>query len=113
MDGFTRTWDLLKVKRMQDIDLEVIGMEEGEGRLAGMLGALLVRYKNNNVVKVGSGFSDELRKEIWENRDDWVGALCAIQYFEPSVNSTTGLESLRFPVFLERRDPADKATPDF
>ena len=107
---FTRTWALQKVKRMQDVDLEVVGFVEGEGRLAGTLGALLVRYKCGNLVKVGSGFSDELRKEIWANRSEWLGAICAIQYFETSF-SASGDESLRFPVFLERR--VDKINPDF
>ena len=31
---FTRTWALQKVKKMNDIDLEVIGFAEGEGRLS-------------------------------------------------------------------------------
>lgn len=108
---FKRTNNLLKVKKMNDIDLEIIGFEEGAGRLVGTLGAIIVRYKNNNTVKVGSGFSDEQRKEIWEHQSDWLGAVCAIQYFETSVNSTTELESLRFPVFIERR--VDKVDADY
>ena len=107
---FKRTNNLLKVKKMQTMDLEIIDFEEGEGRLAGTLGAILVRYKNGNVVKVGSGFSDQLRKEIWQNRDSHLGTICEIQYFEETTNADGG-ESLRFPIFKDFRH--DKLEADY
>jgi DNA ligase-1 len=107
---FKRTNRLLKVKKMDTLDLEVIGFEEGSGRLAGTLGAVLVRYKNNNVVKVGSGFSDSMRSEIWTNQPDWLGAIIECQYFEETKNADGGV-SLRFPVFKSRR--TDKLEADF
>lgn len=99
---FKRSNVLLKVKSMRDMDLRIVDFEEGEGRLAGTLGAIFVKYKNNNIVKVGSGFSDELRKEIWENRDRYLGTVCSIQYFEETTNQNGG-ESLRFPIFIDFR----------
>ena len=107
---FKRTNALLKVKKMQTLDLEIIDFEEGEGRLVGTLGAILVRYKNGNVVKVGSGFSDELRKEIWQSRNSHLGTICEIQYFEPTTNADGG-ESLRFPIFKDFRH--DKLEADY
>lgn len=107
---FRRTNALLKVKKMDTLDLEVIGFEEGSGRLAGTLGAVLVRYKNSNVVKVGSGFSDSMRSEIWANQSDWLGAIIECQYFEETKNADGGI-SLRFPVFKSRR--TDKLEADF
>jgi DNA ligase-1 len=107
---FKRTNSLLKVKKMQTMDLEIIGFEEGEGRLAGTLGAILVRYKNGNVVKVGSGFSDQLRREIWQNRNSHLGTICEIQYFEETTNADGG-ESLRFPIFKDFRH--DKLEADY
>lgn len=107
---FGRTWSLLKVKKMNTLDLEIIGFEEGSGRLAGTLGAILVRYKDGNVVKVGSGFSDHMRKEIWANQEDWLGSVNEIQYFEETTNAEGGL-SLRFPVWKDRR--YDKILADF
>jgi DNA ligase-1 len=98
---FGRTWNLMKVKKMNTLDLEIIGFEEGEGRLAGTLGAILVEYKNN-VVRVGSGFSDELRREIWKDRIFWFGRICEIQYFEETTNQNGGI-SLRFPVYKDVR----------
>ena len=107
---FKRTNSLLKVKKMQTMDLEVIGFEEGEGRLAGKLGAILVRYKNGNVVKVGSGFSDELREMIWDHQDECIGKIVEVQYFEETTNADGG-ESLRFPIFKDFRH--DKLEADF
>lgn len=107
---FKRTNNLLKVKKMSTLDLEIVGFEEGEGRLVGTLGAILVRYKNGNIVKVGSGFSDRLRLEIWSSRDEWLGNICEIQYFEETTNADGG-ESLRFPVFKDYRP--DKTQADY
>lgn len=107
---FKRTNYLLKVKKMSTVDLEVVGFEEGSGRLSGTLGAILVRYKDGNVVKVGSGFSDDIRKEIWTNQSKYLNTVCEIQYFEETTNADGGI-SLRFPIFKDFRP--DKSEADF
>ena len=107
---FKRTTNLLKVKKMNTLDLEIIGVEEGEGRLAGTLGALLVRYKDGNVVKVGSGFTDWQRNEIWNSQIFYIGKIAEIQYFEETTNQDGGI-SLRFPVFKDFR--TDKTEADY
>lgn len=107
---FGRTWNLMKCKKMNTLDLEVIGYEEGSGRLKGTLGALLVRYKNGNTVKVGSGFTDELRQVIWSNPKDMIGKIIECQFFEETTNADGGI-SLRFPVFKDFR--TDKLVADF
>lgn len=98
---YKRSNVLLKVKKMNDLDLEVIGFEEGTNRHAGRLGALLVNYKGYTV-KVGSGFSDELRDEIWRNKDEYLGTIVEVSYFEETSNQDGGI-SLRFPVFKDFR----------
>ena len=73
-----------------------------------------MRYKNGNVVKVGSGFTDELRAEIWNNQGKYIDGICGISYFETSMATTgpdKGKESLRFPVFKDFR--FDKTEADF
>ena len=109
-DGFKRTTNLLKVKKMQTMDLQIVGFEEGSGKYANTLGAILVRYKNGNVVKVGSGFTDWLRSEVWNNRSKYLDVICEIQYFEETTNQDGG-ESLRFPIFKDFR--YDKVEADF
>lgn len=96
-----RTNNLLKCKLFNDLDLPIVGFEEGTNKYLGMLGALLVSYKGN-IVKVGSGFTDELRKEIWANKDEWLGLTAVVQYFEETQNADNSY-SLRFPVFLDVR----------
>ena len=107
---FKRTTNLLKVKKMQTMDLQIVGFEEGSGKYANTLGAILVRYKNGNVVKVGSGFTDWLRSEVWNNRSKYLDVICEIQYFEETTNQDGG-ESLRFPIFKDFR--YDKIEADF
>lgn len=108
-----RTWNLQKVKKFQSLDLLVVDIEEGEGRLTGTLGAIHVRYKDGNIVKVGSGFSDEERKLYFSNPDMILNRVCEIKFFEESTNAD-GTFSLRFPTWVSNiRDPRDKANPDY
>ena len=95
----TRHKGILKVKRFYTMDLPIIRCEEGTGRLSGILGAFVLKYKENEV-KVGSGFTDEQREQFWNNRDDMEGLLCEVKYKEISQDKGTGLESLQFPVFV-------------
>ena len=99
---YKRTNNLLKIKAMQDTELKLVSMEEGTGKYQGKLGAFLVEYKNS-IVKVGSGFSDELREEYWNNKDKYIGQYVKVQYFEETKNQD-GTDSLRFPVFLSFRN---------
>lgn len=99
---FTRTNALLKVKVMQDADLLITGVQEGTGKYKGKLGSLIVDYKGTPV-GVGSGLSDELREEIWDNQHKYVGRVAKIQYFE-ETHGEDGLPSIRFPVFIELRE---------
>ncbi len=57
-----RTANLLKLKPTHDKDGRVIAHLEGEGRFEGMMGALLVELADGKELKIGSGFSDEERK---------------------------------------------------
>ena len=95
---FKRTNNLLKCKKFDSLDLEVVGVEEGSGRLSGTLGAIKVRYKDGNIVKVGSGFSDEERKLYWAQPELLIGKICEIKYFEESTNADKTF-SLRFPTW--------------
>ena len=104
---FKRSKNILKVKVMQTADLKIVGFEEGQGRNAGKLGAILVDFKGG-IVKVGSGFSDFDREYIWKNQNQYLGKIAEIQYFEITKDKT-GTESLRFPVWKHLR--TDKTEP--
>lgn len=93
---------ILKVKAMQDCDLKILDFIEGDGKNIGTLGAIIVDYKGFNV-KVGSGFTDKDRDFFWKNKDNLIGRVVKVQYFEESSDKNGNL-SLRFPVFLELRE---------
>jgi DNA ligase-1 len=58
-----RSDKLLKVKKFEDSEAEVLGWEYGSGRCEEMMGALRVReVKTKALFKIGSGFTDEMRK---------------------------------------------------
>lgn len=100
---FKRTNNLLKCKKFKDTEVEIIGFEEGTNKLAGTLGAFVCKYKDNEV-RVGSGLTDEDRAYFWVNRDKFLGKFITVKYFETSVDSKTGLESLRFPIYMRVRE---------
>lgn len=90
---------ILKCKKFKTSDCYIIGYEEGEGRLKGLLGSFTIAYKGNNV-KVGSGYSDEQRREFWDNRDSYIERVLEVKFKEESMDSKTGLISLQFPTFV-------------
>jgi DNA ligase-1 len=94
---FGRSKHMLKVKSFHDIDLEVIGFKEGTGKHVGKLGSILVDCKGVEV-NVGSGFNDEQRVEIWENRERYLGMTAECRYQEMTEDG-----SLRFPTFVHWR----------
>ena len=103
---FGRTNQLLKVKTMNTIDLPIVGINEGRGEFAGTAGALIVDYKGYPV-GVGSGLSKFDREYFWNNREDMLGKIIEIQYFEETKDQNGHL-SLRFPVFKQIRTDKDE-----
>ena len=93
-----------KIKAQETHDLEIVDVQEGEGKFEGMLGALVVDYGGVHV-KVGTGFSDEDRQVLWEDRDKLIGMIA-----EVSAQETTQDQSLRHPVFERLRTDKTKET---
>lgn len=96
---FKRTKNLIKVKKFYDIDLECIEVLNSEkGKYKNTLGAIVCKY-GDNVVKVGSGFTDEQRDYYYNHQDEIIGKIVSVKYKEKTKNKD-GSESLQFPVFL-------------
>lgn len=107
----TRHKGILKIKKFYTMDLPIIRIDSGVGRLSNTLGAIVVDYKGNEV-SVGSGFSDGQRDVIWNSRNDLVGTLCEVKYKEISKDVKTGKESLQFPVFVGFRSDKSEVSYD-
>lgn len=114
---------LWKLKRFADHEYEVVGFEERmhNGNVAtinelgytersshkagmvpmGTLGALILKHSAGDF-RCGTGFTDEQRAHIWENRDALMGRMAKIKHFEIGVKDLP-----RFPVFLDFRPLED------
>lgn len=101
---------LLKVKKMHTADLMIVGFEEAiDGKNRGGLKSLIVQLDDENTVNVASGLTEEQRIDIWSNKDQYLGKIVEVKYFEETTNQNGG-RSLRFPVVLRFRD--DKTIED-
>lgn len=116
---------LLKIKRSIDSEAIILALEEkmhnaNEKKLdafgyskrsshkdnmipADTLGTIVARdIHDNQEVRIGSGFNDTLRHEIWKNPSKYIGKLVKYKY------QSAGMKNLpRFPVFLGFRSEND------
>jgi DNA ligase-1 len=97
----------LKVKPFIEVSLKVIDTEEGTGRNAGKLGALIVEGTDmDKFIKtnVGSGLTDTDRETFWKNKAKLIGQIVEVRADAITQNQDTKDEwSLRFPRFLRFR----------
>lgn len=92
-----RSNNLLKVKHTEECTLKVIDVQEGTGKFEDSLGSLIVDY-NGTRLGVGSGFTDQQRRSIWDNPQDYIGKYIEIDTFGESTN-VSGDKSLNCPIF--------------
>lgn len=101
----SRSKEWCKMKRRDithdTLDLVVVGVQEGEGAFAELMGALVCDY-NGVQVKVGTGFTVEERYEYFKNPPKMI---------EVDYQEITKDGSLRFPVFVKDRTH-DKYIPE-
>jgi DNA ligase-1 len=100
-----RTHHWLKLKPFIEVSLEVKELEEGTGRNAGRLGALVcegVDLDKTIRVNVGSGFTDIDRDEFWRSGNQVVGQIVEVRA-DAITQNQDGTFSLRFPRFLRFR----------
>jgi DNA ligase-1 len=96
----------LKWKPVIDVDLTVVGLEEGTGKNVGRLGALVCEGTDNGkhiTVNVGSGFSDDDRDNYWRDSNFIIGRT-AVVMADAITQNQDGSYSLRFPRFKTFRD---------
>ena len=97
----------LKVKPFIEVSLTVVDVEEGTGRNAGKLGALIVEGKDDDKfikTNVGSGLTDADRESFWNAKDKLIGQIVEVRADAITQNQDTkDTWSLRFPRFLRFR----------
>ena len=100
-----RSKDLLKLKVFEDAEFEVVSLDQklqgvlvnGQIVQTPMVGALVFKYKNNEV-KCGTGFTQEEAIRWWKHPEEIVGKTVTIQYQGESQDKD-GKPSLRIPSF--------------
>lgn len=116
---------LLKLKRFSDSEAVILGMEpllrnhnEATKNALGLtersshkdnmvaddlLGSLHVKdYITGVEFSIGSGFTEEQRRDIWNRQEELKGSIVKYKYFEVGVK-----DKPRFPVFCGFRDKRD------
>lgn len=106
-DGTSK--EQVKLKLELDCDLKVVGFEEGEGKFAGTLGSLLCESSDRMLCTSVSGFNDKMRKEIWENRSNYLDKIVTVR-FNDIMQKEGEVASLFLPRFVEFRN--DKILAD-
>lgn len=121
------TQELLKYKLFTDAEFECVGVEElmhNENELkldelgyaerssckdglkpSGMLGALILKWKDNDTFKVGTGFTEQQRKDIFAEKDSdnsIIGKLIKVKYQASGMK-----DKPRFPSFVGVRSIED------
>ncbi len=96
-----RSNDLLKLKKYFDDEAIVIQHMAGKGKYTGMMGALLVETSDKIRFKIGTGFSDEERKN-----PPPIGSEVTFKYF-----GFTHLGVPRFASFMRIRSLMNKDKP--
>ena len=103
----------IKFKGELECDLEILAVEEGTGKYAGKLGAIVCASRPEGgkriTVSVGSGFNDDHRTNLWDIRDSLIGKIVAVKY-NMRIQNKQGEESLFLPIFVEVRE--DKTVAD-
>lgn len=101
-DQDNRTYNLLKRKDWHDDEFTIVGVVEGRvtakgSKYVGALGAILCDLGDGRTFRVGSGFSDEQRKDWWLNPP--IGQIATVKYL---ILSDEGIPLN--PTFLTLRD---------
>jgi len=121
------TQELLKYKLFEDSEFECVGVEElmhNENELkldelgyaerssckeglkpSGMLGALILKWKDNETFKTGTGFTEQQRKDIFAEKDSdnsIIGKLVKVKYQSSGMK-----DKPRFPSFVGVRSRED------
>ena len=88
-----RTKDALKVKSYIDAECEVIGYNKGQGKYKGVVGSLVCKMPNKQVIKIGSGLNENQRVTPPK-----IGAIITFKYY-----GLTSKGNPRFPIFLKEK----------
>lgn len=105
----------LKMKLKMQLDLRIVGFNEGEKKRTGMLGSLILESEDGQLTtNCGTGIKEKdaewTFKSIWEARDELLGKVVTIECNELTQDKNSLIPKVFLPVFVEFR--FDKETCD-
>ena len=93
------TW-VMKFKGKREDEYEIVGTQEEydkDGNPKDILGALICKSGDGNLFNVGTGFTEDRRRELWDIKGILPGMVAKVKY----QHLTVGKQVPRFPVFVE------------
>lgn len=94
----------VKLKIKFECDLKIVGVVEGTGKASGMMGALQLASSDGLLqTDCGTGFSDAVRKDFWQNRESKIGKIVTVSANDVISNRNNDTKSLFLPAFEEER----------
>ncbi|HET8688532.1 MAG TPA: hypothetical protein VFM18_18115 [Methanosarcina sp.] len=108
-DGTSK--EQVKMKLEIDVDLKIVGFNEGKGKFVGMVGSVIAQTSDGKLEVSVSGFPDDMRQWITDNQEELMDTIMATKsnsIMPPTDNNP--LYSLFLPRFAEFR--SDKKVAD-
>jgi ATP-dependent DNA ligase len=97
---YKRSSHLQKIKEFEDAEFEIIGVEEGRGKLQGHAGAFVCVTEDGTQFKAKMSGDIKHLKNYWEKQDLFIGQMLTVKF-----QGLTGKNSVpRFPVGLRIRN---------
>lgn len=95
-----RSYDLQKLKEFNDAEFEIIGIEEGRGKLTGHVGSFVCRTGDGKEFLAKMSGDTDLLKDYFEDHSLWKGKQLTVRY-----QGLTGANGVpRFPIGIAFRD---------
>ncbi len=99
--GFTERMHNANQAKINELGLQERSSHKDNLIPMNTLGSLILKYGDDSF-QMGTGFTDEQRKEIWDNRDKYLGKFVSIRYMSVGLK-----DKPRVPSFIGWRDKDD------
>lgn len=102
-----RSDGLLKYKKVQTIDLRIVGWNEGNGKYEGAIGSFICEDDDHTIRVSVSGMPDDIH---YSDPEQWIGKIIEVAYFDESSSASNDYKSLRFPRLKRVRNDKDSTS---
>lgn len=107
-DGTSK--EQFKLKVQLQVELEIVGFNEGKGRNADTFGSMICKSSDGELVCNVSGRGDEMRALFNDNKEAMIGKIITVESNSIMFKTVNNTHSLFLPIFVELRE--DKKVAD-